>query len=90
VTERSSAAREGSAGSQSLAVFSFLWAAAALFDRAQSRTWARSPIESAESLAAVWLLFHPRSGGAFLALVGLQFVQNAVLMPHISNHTLRM
>ncbi|MFQ5415781.1 MAG: hypothetical protein ACE5FL_01910 [Myxococcota bacterium] len=88
MTGRIPTALEDSAESRSLAVFSFLWAAAAMFHRAESGTWARSPLESAESLAAFWLLFHPRSGRAFLTLVSLQFLQNAVLMPHISNHTI--
>ncbi len=83
-----SPSEEQRAAERAFAIFSFLWAAAALFHRAQYANWARGPMELGESFCALLLLMRPGSLRAFLALVAFQVAQNAILMPHISNHTL--
>ncbi len=79
--------RQDPAGTR-LTWFAFLWAVFGVVQLAKWASWSRSPVHMALALTAWWLLFRPGSIRLLVALLVLQVVETAVLLPWVSNHTL--
>jgi hypothetical protein len=71
-----------------LELFAFLWAAFTFFHQSKWTWWTRTPIESLQTAAAIFVIFRPSSLSAFLALVCLQLADLLYTLPNISNHSI--
>lgn len=71
-----------------LILFAFLWAVFTLFHQAKPGFWARTPIESLQTVAAIAVLFRPSSIPIFLSLVIFQLVDLVFTLPRITNHSI--
>jgi hypothetical protein len=78
----------GERDARTLELFAFLWAAFTFFHQSKWTFWTRTPIESLQTAAAIFVIFRPTSLSAFLALVSLQFADLLYTLPDISNHSI--
>lgn len=81
-------AEERHQASGALVVFTFMWAAAALFHQASYGLWLASPAEIALGLFAFFALFRPSSLARLAALVLAQTWAIWAKSPEIPNHAL--
>lgn len=70
------------------AIFSFLWACAALFHLGKWNDWLHSPLSILVAASAVFLILRPSSLPRFTLFISIQIAESLVHMPFISNHWL--
>ncbi|MCR9117228.1 MAG: HTTM domain-containing protein [bacterium] len=72
--------------SQQFAIFAFLMALGVLFHQSILSDWRPFSHHMPLSLAAIWVVFRPRSVVAFLVMITLHFVSFAIDLPYVVNH----